>query len=74
VVAAERLLGEAAVVYDDPDDLVRRLHDRSGLAAAARASLAGRDRFTVRRARRPARRRARARGRTGGARTARTRG
>ena len=46
VVAAQRLLGEAAVVYDDPDDLVRRLRDRSGLAAAARASWTGRSRFT----------------------------
>ena len=46
VVAAERLLGDSAVVYDDVDDLVDRLHDRAGLARAAQASWDGRSRFT----------------------------
>lgn len=46
VVAAERLLGEAAVVYDDVDDLVARLHDRAGLERARAASWDGRGRFT----------------------------
>ena len=46
VVAAERLLGGSAVLYDDVDDLVARLHDRAGLDRAAQASWDGRDRFT----------------------------
>ena len=46
VVAAERLLGDSAVVYDDVDDLVARLHDRVGLDRAAQASQDGRLRFT----------------------------
>jgi hypothetical protein len=46
VVAAERLLGDSAVLYDDVDDLVARLHDRAGLDRAARASQEGRLRFT----------------------------
>ena len=46
VVAAERLLGDSAVRYDDVDDLVARLHDRDGLERAARASWDGRSRFT----------------------------
>ena len=46
VVAAERLLGDSAVLYDDVDDLVARLHDRAGLARAVRACWQGRDRFT----------------------------
>jgi hypothetical protein len=46
VVAAVRLLGDSAVVYEDVDDLVARLHDRAGLDAAARASWDGRARFT----------------------------
>ena len=46
VVAAERLLGDSAVLYDDVDDLVARLHDRAGLERAARASWEGRERFT----------------------------
>ncbi len=37
VVAAERILGDAAVVYDDADDLAARLHDRAGLHRAAAA-------------------------------------
>ncbi len=45
VVAAERLLGDAAVVYDDVDDLVHRLHDGPALDRAAASSWAGRDRF-----------------------------
>ena len=46
VVAAERLLGDSAVRYDDVDDLVARLHDREALDRAAQASWEGRDRFT----------------------------
>lgn len=46
VVAAERLLGGSAVVYDDVDELVARLHDRARLEEAARASWDGRRRFT----------------------------
>ena len=46
VVAAERLLGESAVVYDDVDDLVARLRDRAGLDRAARACWDDRGRFT----------------------------
>jgi hypothetical protein len=46
VVAAERLLGDSAVLYDDVDDLVARLHDRTGLDRAAQASWDGRARFT----------------------------
>jgi hypothetical protein len=46
VVAAERLLGDSAVLYDDVDDLVARLHDRAGLDRAAQASWDGRARFT----------------------------
>ena len=43
---AIRLLGASAVLYDDVDDLVARLHDRDGLDRAARASSDGRLRFT----------------------------
>ena len=46
VVAAERLLGDSAVLYDDADDLAARLHDRAALEQAARASWDGRLRFT----------------------------
>ena len=46
VVAAERLLGDSAVLYDGVDDLVARLHDRAGLDRAAKASQDGRMRFT----------------------------
>ncbi|CAA9304410.1 MAG: Glycosyl transferase, family 2 [uncultured Frankineae bacterium] len=45
-VAAQRLLGDSAVDYDDVDDLVARLTDRSALRAAATASWEGRARFT----------------------------
>lgn len=46
VVAAERVVGAAGVLYDDVDDLVDRLLDHAGLAAVAQACWAGRDRFT----------------------------
>ena len=46
VVAAERLLGDSAVLYDDVDELVARLHDRTALERAAQASWDGRSRFT----------------------------
>jgi hypothetical protein len=46
VVAVERLLGSAGVLYDDVDDLVARLRDRASLDAAAAASWSGRARFT----------------------------
>ncbi len=46
VVAAERLLGDSAVRYDDVDDLAARLHDRTALDRAAQASWDGRARFT----------------------------
>ena len=43
VVAAERLLGDSAVLYDDVDDLVARLHDRAG-ARPGGAGVLGRPR------------------------------
>lgn len=46
LVAAERLVGDAGVLYDDADDLVERLRDRAGLDRAAKACWDGRDRFT----------------------------
>ena len=46
VVAAERIVGCAGVLYDDLDDLVDRLRDRPVLDATADASWSGRGRFT----------------------------
>ncbi len=46
VVAAERLLGGSAVLYDDVDDLVERLHDRAALERSARTCWDERTRFT----------------------------
>lgn len=46
VVAAERLARDAAVAFDGADDLVDRLRDRAGLAAARAAAREGRARFT----------------------------
>jgi hypothetical protein len=45
VVAAERLVGDAGVLYDDLDHLVERLRDRRAVHEAAEASWRGRRRF-----------------------------
>ena len=45
-VAAQRLLGDKAVLYDDVDDLVARLHDRAALERAAQQCWQDRSRFT----------------------------